>query len=473
MKKKWKVIILISLLLVIAGAVVASIRISERGIVVVQTGKVARMDLVSVVTASGEVKPRNYINIGANTQGAAPITAIYVKEGDHVKKGQVLARLADVQQRADLNAQQAALNSAFADSSASEASVKAQEDNIAVAKAQVDHDRADVEQKKMDLKRSQELFNAKLIASQDFEAKKVTYDLAVATLQSSEQKVHQAEAARAQAAAQLASAQKKIAQNQAMVARSSDVLSQYDAVAPLDGVVTNLPVRAGETVVPGLQNSSASTIMTIADMSIITAEVHVDETDIVSVKMGQSAEVSIDAIPNRTFKGRVIEIGDTALLRSSGVAASQSQTSGQEAKDFKVVIALDIPEDMVRPGLSCTAKITTAMRGRALSIPIQALTVREKGQIQQQKPGKPAPMDPAAQKVAKEELQGVFVVKNGKALFRTVTTGVTGATDIEVLSGLKDGDEIITGSYQVIRTIRNDAKIKVDNKQPVAGPVAA
>ncbi|MBV8867521.1 MAG: efflux RND transporter periplasmic adaptor subunit [Acidobacteriaceae bacterium] len=473
MKKKWKIIILVTLLFVIAGAVVASIKISERGIVVVQTGKVARMDLVSVVTASGEIKPRNYINIGANTQGAAPITAIYVKEGDHVKKGQVLARLADVQQRADLNAQQAALNSALADSAASEASVKAQDDNIAVAKAQVDHDRADVEQKKMDLKRSQELFNEKLIASQDFEAKKVTYDLAVATLQSSEQKVHQAEAARAQAAAQLASAQKKIAQNQAMVARSSDVLSQYDAIAPLDGVVTNLPVRAGETVVPGLQNSSASTIMTIADMSIITAEVHVDETDIVSVKMGQSAEVSIDAIPNRTFKGRVIEIGDTALLRSSGVAASQSQTSGQEAKDFKVVIALDIPEEMVRPGLSCTAKITTATRGRALAIPIQALTVREKGQIQQQKPGKPAPMDPAAQKAAKEELQGVFVVKNGKALFRTVTTGVTGATEIEVLGGLKDGDEIITGSYQVIRTIRNDAKIKVDNKQPVPGPVAA
>ncbi len=474
MKKKWKIVILIGLLLVIAGAVVASIRISSRGIVVVQTGKVARTDLVSVVTASGEIKPRNYINIGANTQGAAPITAIYVKEGDHVKKGQVLARLADVQQRADLNAQQAALNSALADSSAGEASVKAQDDNIAVAKAQVDHDRADLEQKKMDLQRSQQLFDSKLISAQDFEAKKVTYDLAVATLQSSEQKVHQAQAARAQAAAQLASAQKKIAQNEAMVARSSDIVSQYDAIAPLDGVVTNLPVRAGETVVPGLQNSSASTIMTIADMSIITAEVHVDETDIVSVKMDQPAEISIDAIPNKTFKGRVIEIGDTALLRSSGVAASQSQTSSQEAKDFKVVIALDIPENVVRPGLSCTAKITTATRAHALAIPIQALTVRQKGQIEQNKPGgKPAPMDPAAQKAAKEELQGVFIVSNGKALFRPVTTGITGATDIEVLGGLKEGDEIITGSYQVIRTIRNDAKVKVDNKQPVAGPVAA
>jgi HlyD family secretion protein len=251
------------------------------------------------------------------------------------------------------------------------------------------------------------------------------------------------------------------------------VLSQYDAIAPLDGVVTNLPVRVGETVVPGIQNSAASTIMTIADMSLITAEVHVDETDIVSVKIDQPAEVTIDAIPNQTFKGRVIEIGDTAIVRSTGVAASQSQTSSQEAKDFKVVIALDIPQDLVRPGLSCTAKITTATRTHILAIPIQALTIRQKGQLQVRKSGQPLQLDPAAQKAAREELQGVFVVNNGKAQFREVKTGITGATDIEVLSGLKDGDQIITGSYQVIRTLRNDAKVKVDNRSPViAGAVS-
>ena len=475
MKKKWKIVILLGLFVLIAGAVFASIKISERGVVIVQTGKVTPSDLTSVVTASGEVKPRNYINIGANTQGPAPITEILVKEGDHVRKGQVLARLADVQPAADLTAQQAALNSALADSSADEAAVKSADDNIAVAQAQVDHDRADVEQKKIDLKRSQELYDQKLIAAQDFEAKKVAYELAVATLQSSNQKVAQAEAARAQSAAQLSSAQKKVAQAQAMVSRSKDVLSQYDAIAPLDGVVTNLPVRVGETVVPGIQNSAASTIMTIADMSIITAEVNVDETDIVSVKMDQPAEVTIDAIPNQTFKGRVIEIGDTAIVRSSGVAASQSQTSSQEAKDFKVVIALDIPQNLVRPGLSCTAKITTATRSHVLAIPIQALTIRQKSQLQQRKIGQPQPqLDPAAQKAANEELQGVFVVNNGKAQFREVKTGITGDTNIEVLSGLKDGDQIITGSYQVIRTLRNDAKVKVDNKAPVmpAGAVS-
>lgn len=472
MKKKWKILILLGLLVVIAAAIGASIKISKRGIVNVQTGRVVRADLTSLVTASGEVKPRNYINIGANTQGAAPIVAIYVKEGDHVHKGQVLARLAAVQPAADLHAQEAALNAVMADSSAGEAAVNSAQQNVAVADAQVEHDRADVEQKKMDLRRAKELFDGKLIAAQDYEAKKVTYDLAVATLQSSERKVAQARAARAQSAAQLTSAQRKVVQSQAMVTRSHDILSQYDARAPLDGVVTNLPVHVGETVVPGIQNSTASTIMTIADMSIITAEVHVDETDIVSVKMDQSADVTIDAIPDRTFKGKVIEIGDTALLRSSGVAASQSQTSSQEAKDFKVVIALDIPESLVRPGLSCTAKIITGTRSHALAIPIQALTIRQKGQLQVGKPGKkPAPMDPAAQKAAKQELQGVFLVRNGKAEFHEVKTGITGATDIEVLSGLKEGDEIVTGSYQVIRTIRNEAKVKVDNKPPANGPV--
>ncbi len=467
MKKKWKIIILFSLLLLIAGGVIASVKISQRGVVVVQTGKVGRMDLTALVTASGEVKPRNYINIGANTQGPAPIAAIYVKEGDHVHKGQVLARLASVQAAAALTAQRAVLNSSLADSTAGEAGVKSADDAIAVALSQVAHDKADAEQKALDLKRSQELFNSKLIASQDFESKKVAYDLALATLDSSRKRVSQAQSQRAQTAAQLASAQTRVAQQRAMLASSSNVLEQYNAIAPLDGVVTNLPVRAGETVVPGLQNSAASTIMTIADMSIITAEVNVDETDIVSVKMNQTADVTIDAITNQTFKGKVIEIGDTAIVRSTGVAASQSQTSSQEAKDFKVVIALDIPEKLVRPGLSCTAKIVTATRSRALIIPLQALTIRQKGQLQTTKPGQKPELDPAAQKAAREELQGVFVVNSGKAQFREVKTGITGSTDIEVVSGLKEGDQIVTGSYQMIRTLRNDARVKVDNKAPV------
>jgi len=465
LKNKWKALILIGLLVVIAGAVFASIKISQRGLVTVETRKVERMDLTAVVTASGEVKPRNYINIGTNAQSPAPITAIYVKEGDRVRKGEVLARLADVQPSADVRAEQASLNSALADSAASEAGLKSADENIAVAEAQVEHDRADLDQKDADIKRAQELYQAKLIATQDFQGKKAAYDLAKATVAESERRVAQSRAAKAQSAAELSSAQRKVTQIQAMVARSENVLSQYEAVAPIDGVVTNLPVRVGETVVPGIQNSSSSTIMTIADMSIITAEVNVDETDIVSVKMDQAAEVTIDAIPNRTFRGRVIQIGDTAIVRSTGVAASQSQTSSQEAKDFRVVIALDIAEDLVRPGLSCTAKITTATRKGALAIPIEALTVRDEAQLEKRVPGRADDQSEAARSAAKQELQGVFVISAGKAEFRKIETGIYGATDVEVMSGLKDGEQIITGSYEVIRTIRNDARVKVDNKR--------
>ena len=287
--------------------------------------------------------------------------------------------------------------------------------------------------------------------------------------------VVQAKTQRAQAFAQAASSQRRIAQSQAGLARFNDVLKQHNSYAPLDGIVTNLPVRQGETVVPGVQNSSASTIMTIADMSLITAEVKVDETDIVNVKLDQPADVTIDAIPNKIFKGHVTEIGNTAIVRSTGVAASQSTTSSQEAKDFKVVIAIDNPPDDIRPGLSCTGKITTAKRSSVMAIPIQALTVRQKGDLEK-KPKAASNSthaaenpDPVKEKANKEEIQGVFVITpDGKAVFQKVETGITGATDIEVTSGLKPGQEILTGTYQVIRTLRNDTRVKIDNKKPEA-----
>jgi HlyD family secretion protein len=188
------------------------------------------------------------------------------------------------------------------------------------------------------------------------------------------------------------------------------------------------------------------------------------------VKLHQTADITIDAIPNKTFKGHVTEIGNTAILRSTGLAASESAISSQEAKDFKVVIAMDDPPEEVRPGLSCTAKITTATRKNPLTIPIQALTVRQKGDLEPKKPvtgsGAQAAtkLDPVAEKARKEEVQGVFVVSNGKATFRKVETGITGATDIEVTGGLNEGEQIVTGTYQVIRTIANDAQVKIDNK---------
>ncbi len=464
MKTKWKIVIGIAVLLLISAGVLGSVKYNQRGVITVQTGKVAREDLTSVVTASGEIKPRNYISIGAEYQGQ--LTDILVKEGDRVKKGQLLARIDEAQSQADVAAQRAALSSAEADAAASEASLKAGEDNISALEATVARTKSDLDRYQKDFDRGQQLFKDGLIPRSDFEQRVALFESQKAQVTEAESRVVQGRAQLAQLRAQLASTQKKIAQTQAGLTRVDDILKKHNAVAPIDGRVTDLPVRVGETVVPGVQNSAASTIMTIADMSIVTAEVKVDETDIVNVKLDQPAEILVDAIPNKTFTGHVIEIGNTAILRSTGLAASTSTTSSQEAKDFKVVIAMDNPPDEIRPGLSCTAKVTTATRRNVVAIPIQALTTRTKGDLIPDK-NKPVNPSPAIVKANKEELQGVFIVTpDHKAEFRKLETGITGATDIEVTSGINAGDEIVTGSYQVIRTIKNGATIKVDNKPP-------
>jgi HlyD family secretion protein len=205
----------------------------------------------------------------------------------------------------------------------------------------------------------------------------------------------------------------------------------------------------------------------------------VDETDIVNVRLGQPAEVAIDAIPKKTFHGTVSEIGDNAIVRSTGVATSQQTSTSEEAKDFKVVVTLTDAPTYLRPGLSTTAKITTATRSQALAVPIQALTIRTKAQLDQQESG-PGSVHAAAppsktsaaedqkdkDKKEKEEVQGVFVIRNRKAEFVPVSTGITGTTDIEVLTGLKEGDEVITGSYKVLRTLRPGSGVKIDNSAP-------
>jgi len=351
---------------------------------------------------------------------------------------------------------------------AQEAALKAQDSNIRTLQAGLDRVKADLARAKADFDRAKQLVDAGLMSRQEFDTRKAAFDSFTAAIPEAESRVAQARANREQFAAQLSASQRRIGVSQANLRRASDALQRTQATAPIDGVVTNLPVRVGETVVPGIQNSPASLIMTIADMSLITAEVKVDETDIVNVKLDQVADITIDAIPGKTFKGHVIEIGNTAILRSTGLAASQSAISSQEAKDFKVVIALDNPPDEIRPGLSSTAKIVTSTRSKAVSIPIQALTVRTKGDLEKKEGQKDEPVtDPALARAKKEEVQGVFVIRGERAVFQKVDTGITGATDIEVLSGLNEGDEIITGSYKVIRTLRNEAKIKVDNKSPV------
>jgi HlyD family secretion protein len=470
LKKKWKIILPILLAVGVAAGLFARQEIAKRNLVTVQTARSVRQDLTALVTASGEIKPRNYINIGTNANVPSRITDILVVEGQRVKKGQLLARLESVQPEAEVAAQRASVASAEAESAAAESGVRAADENLKTAEAGLQRAKADLDRSRIFFERAEKLWKEQLIARQEIDQRQAEYQAQQAVVREAEARIAQFRAQRSQIQANLMSAQRRVAVAQANLQRATDVLQRTQSVAPIDGVVTNLPVRVGETVVPGIQNSASSLIMTIADMSLITAEVKVDETDIVNVTLDQVADVTIDAIPGKTFKGRVIEIGNTAILRSTGLAASQSAISSQEAKDFKVVVALDNPPEEIRPGLSSTARIVTATRKNVVTIPIQALTVRQKGDLEAKpeddKKKQDAPVDPLVEKANKEEIQGVFVVQDGKAVFKKLETGITGSTDIEVLGGLDEGAEIVTGSYKVIRTIRNDAKVKVDNKAP-------
>jgi HlyD family secretion protein len=456
--KTWKKIAIGAGVAVVLVILVAfTVHQSSKNVVTVQTGKVQREDLATVVSASGEIKPKTYVNIGANAFGK--ITHLYVKEGDRVKKGQLLAQLENVQSSADVNANEASLQAARTDALAADAGLKTSEADM--VRAQADYDR-----NKLDWDRAQNLFQDGLISKSDFDSRKNAWATADAGLT-------QAQARVAQAKAQKDSAERHVAQAEATLTHYTDLLQKTSYPAPFDGVITNLPVREGETVVIGIQNAQGSTLMTLADMSVITAEVKVDETDIVNVRLGQPAEVMIDAIPKKVFHGTVSEIGDNAIVRSSGVSTSQQASASEEAKDFKVVVNLtDAPQDL-RPGLSTTAKITTATRSNAMAIPIQSLTLRTKQQMEQQnnQPGSvhaaaPASADSASKGKKEDDIQGVFVVRNKKAMFVPVTTGVTGTTDIEVLDGLKEGDEVVTGSYKVLRTLRPGSSVKIDNSAP-------
>jgi len=458
--KTWhKVAIGVAAAALAGGIVLFSINQANKGVVTVQTAKVAKVDsLVSQVTASGEVKPFTYTNITA--QGFGRITDILVKEGDHIKKGDKLLLQDNVQASADVQAQDAAINSTESGIQAADASYRATEADLVTQQA-------NLEKAKLDYDRGVGLYKDGLIAKQDFDQRKTAYDAAVATV----------DAARARMLAQKAQldeVRSQLAQGKAQLVHTRDILSKTTYISPINGIVSYLPVRMGEYVVPGIQNATGSFLMTLSDMSTVTSEVKVDETDIVNVKIGQDADVTIDAVPGKVFKGKVTEIGSQAVLRTSGLATTQTTTSNQEAKDFKVVVTLENPPDNLRPGLSTTAKIKTAERKNVVAVPIQALAVRSRKDLEEaaknaKKDGNvtlAAPPPAAAGDPKKDEVQGVFVVNGKKALFRPVETGISGVTDIEVTKGLQPGDEIVVGSYKALRTLKPEASIKVDNSAP-------
>ncbi len=425
-----KILLIVLAILVVVGLVSFYVVKQQSGYTKVLTAKIVKQDLATVVSGTGQIKPKTYVNLGATAMGR--VTHLYVKEGDRVKHGQTVASIENVQQEATVAGQQAAIAAATTDIASYTAAEK-------TAEANVEHAKADLEQKKLDWDRAQGLFKAGIMAKQDFDAKKAAYDTDVASVAQSVAQLNQAKA-------QTDSARGHMKTQEATLRANLDMLGRTLAIAPFDGIVTNQPIREGETVVEGIQNAEGSTLMTIADMSVVTAEVKVDETDIVNVKIGQQADVTIDALPGKVYKGHVTLVGDQALLRSSGVATSQSTTGTEEAKDFKVVVTLDSPSEELRPGLSTTAKITTAEKSAVVSLPIQALTMHSpeppssSGKVE-------AASTPAPGAKPAPEQQGVFVINkdaHGKlrAKFVPVTTGITGATEIEVLSGIGEGTEV-------------------------------
>src|SRR5580692_7586164 len=356
-----KIALIVLGILVLAGVVAGSIYRAQSNVTQVVTGKVVRQDLVAIVSGTGQIKPKTYVNVGATSFGR--INHLYVKEGDYVKAGQLVATIESEQPASAVQAQQATIAASKTDVQSFVAAEK-------TASAAVDQAKADLVQKKFDIERYESLYKEQLVAKQDYDAKKAAYDVDVATLA-------QREAALAQAKAQTASQRSQVSQAVATLRGNDYNLGLTQSKAPFDALVTNVPVREGETVVLGIQNAEGSTLMTLADMSVITAEVKVDETDIVNVAMNQPVDVTVDALPGRVFKGHVTEVGDQALLRTTGIATSQSTTGTEEAKDFKVVVTLDQNSDELRPGLSATAKITTAHKPNAVVLPIQALVQRD------------------------------------------------------------------------------------------------
>ena len=417
--------------LLLGGAVAGSIIRDNRSKVAVQTQKVARRDLVSLVSASGEVKPRRYVNIGSNPSGR--IVKLHVKEGDRVKRGQVLARIEAERYEAGNRQAEAAVQG---------------------ARAELDRVLADLDVARLAFERTAQMHKERLVSDQ-------TYDQAQADF-----KMRQA-AVEAQ--------RRRIAQLQAQLDSTRDDLLKTTVISPMEGVVTSLPKEEGEVVI-GAQSFSPTVIMTVADLSVMECEIMVDETDIRYLALGQPAEVRVDALEGVKIKGEVTEIGSSAIVRGSSQTAGQATATGNtanQAKDFKVKITLLDPPVSLRPGLNATADIEVARKQNVLAVPIQAVVVREVD-----KDGKIVDPDAAdkpagstgdtvvqAGRVKLEEKDGVFVVQEAKKVaFRPVETGIMGDTDLEIVTGLQEGEEIVSGSYKTLRTLKEDARIKVEDK---------
>ncbi len=415
MKKKKKILIVLGALVVVLIIIVANVLKSGEKTYPVQAEKVTRSDLTSIVTANGRIVPKTDVQISAYVP--AKIIKLPVEEGDEVKEGQLLVQLDETQYRAAVNQ----------------------------AKAQLSSGRASQEQAQLVFNRQKELFERKLTSQEQYDMAKTELDLAKARYE--------------QAVASLDEARYN--------------LSKTTITSPIGGMITSLNAEVGEIVMIGTMNNPGTVIMTVSDMSEIETEVEVDETDIAEVKVGQEAEIEIDAYPDTTFKGKVTEIGHTA--RISGLGTQDQVTNFL----VKVMLLDEVPG--IRPGMSASVDITTNSRIDVLNVPIQAVVMREEEKDtlkaeEEEKEGVLASTDSVSQKAdkkskkkKKEEVEGVFVVKEGRAEFVRVTTGIADQQNIEIVSGMNQDDMVVTGTYKILRTLKDKDKVKVTEKKGKEG----
>src|SRR5438876_7766003 len=317
--------LIIAALIAIAGSSIGGygIYVHNRGVVAVQAGSVIRQDLTQTVSANGEIKPKKYVNVSSNMMGR--IVRLPVKEGDRVREGSLLVQLESIQSEADVRSAEASFDAAQTELEGMSASIRSAEATVASAKAEITRSQADLARAKQNFSRAEQMTREGLIAKEQYDRAKADFDISSAQLNAAKARLAQAEAQEAQALTQRASTALRIAQQRAALTRARDQFSKTTIRSTLDGVITYLPVNEGEIAIVGVQNQPGTVLMTIADMSVITAEVKVDETDIVNVKLGQEARIKVDALGDRQLIGHVSEVGNSALTRTGGTTTTTQQ----------------------------------------------------------------------------------------------------------------------------------------------------
>ncbi|MFQ5706995.1 MAG: efflux RND transporter periplasmic adaptor subunit [bacterium] len=416
--KNRKLWIAAGILVVLAVMVFANLRQRQKSATKVEAQKVEARELRAVVSASGKIRPKISVDISANTSGK--VVKLAVDEGDVVKKGQFLMQI---------------------DPTPAEANVRQIEASIASTRAKLELDHANLQQAKLELERQEALHKKNLTSEDLLEKARTNYNV---------QKL------------QTRSTEEEIARLQAMLVSAQHELSKVNVHSDISGLVTKRNIEEGENVFVGAFNNPATVLLTIADLSVIEAEVEVDETDIVDVKIGQEASIKLDAYPDSSFKGKVTKVGHSPILSSAGVAQ-------QQATSFEVIVQLLDTIPNVRPGLSCKADIITGYREKAIAVPIQALTLRKPSDLQPKPTGKrrrATDDTEATNDTAKEkEMQGAFVIEDGEVTFHEVQTGIAGDRYFEVLSGLKAGDEVVVGPFKALRRLHNGDRVKIEKKR--------